>query len=160
MSSIHEYLGLPEKWPIIENIKYSITLMPNKDDIKSANRLDPKACALHNAACRTFNIPNCAIGARHAYIPQRDGKGRYYIARLMAPAQTRDAIKKFDKTGEMPEGGFVFHPCPKSQTLKSMRIHSRAQYERMMSGAKIRKIAKRKKKMVVVRRLPTGVHST
>src|SRR5271154_5527794 len=110
MATVQEYLGLPEKWPIVENIKYSIMLMPNKADIKHGKKGDPRACALHNAACRIFNIPNCAIGNAHAYIPQRDSRGRFFIARMKTPAKTREAVRIFDKTGKMPEGGFLFVP--------------------------------------------------
>lgn len=79
--TVQEYLGVPATWPVVEKIKHEIVLMPNAKDVRSAKRHDPMGCALHNAACRTYDVPNAAIGGRWAYIPQRDGKGKPYIAR-------------------------------------------------------------------------------
>lgn len=117
--TVHEYLNLPADWPVKENIKHEIVLFPNTQDIRKATKRDPQACALRNAACRMFGIPNCAIGGSYAYIPQRDPKGKFYIARMAAPAETKRAIKAFDKTGKMPEGGFHFVPVGKSMSLKN-----------------------------------------
>lgn len=125
--SIQEYLGVPEDWPIVERIKFNIILLPNRDDIRKAKPHDPRACALHNAACRTFGVPNAAIGADIAYIPQRDARGRPFIARVAPTAQTAKAIREFDKTGRMPEGGFSFIPLSKSRHLKAQRDY-RANY--------------------------------
>lgn len=119
--SIQDYLGVPEHWPVVEKIGYSIVLMPNAADIKTAVRQDPRACALHNAACRQMNIPSCAIGARYAYIPQRDAKGRPFIARMQTTQATHDAILKFDRTGKMPEGGFIFQPVAPAKRLAYVR---------------------------------------
>src|SRR6267378_5215365 len=116
--TIQKYLKVPASWPVKEAIKHEIVLMPNARDIKTADKKDPTGCALHNAACRVYNIPNCAIGGRWAYIPQRDSKGKYYIARVQATAQTQKAIKKFDRTGTMPEGGFRFTPLAPSHRYK------------------------------------------
>ena len=123
--TIHEYLGVPKTWPVKENIKHEIVLMPNAKDIKTAKKKEPRACALHNAACRTFEIPNCAIGGRIAYIPQRDAKGKMYIARVQANAETQRAIKRFDRTGKMPTGGFTFIPLADGLTFKSKRTYMR-----------------------------------
>lgn len=119
--SIQEYLGVPSTWPVKENIRHSICLMPNAADIKNAKKRDPLGCALHNTACRVFDVPNAAIGGRWAYIPQRDAKGKYYIARMRATAPTQEALIQFDKTGKMPQGGFSFVPLTKSETYKNKR---------------------------------------
>ncbi len=116
--SIHEYLNVPSKWPIVENVTHEIVLMPNAKDIRTGKRGDPLACALHNAGCRQFDIPNCAIGGRWAWIPQRDAKGKYYIARMQATAETQRSIHRFDATGKLPKGGFRFIPVAKSANLK------------------------------------------
>jgi len=143
--TVQEYLGVPESWPVKEKIKQTIVLMPNKQDIKTAKRQDPRACALHNAACRMFDIPNCAIGGRWAYIPQRDKTGKYYIARMQAAAETRKAIHKFDKTGEMPEGGFRFVPIALSHTYKRKNAYNKKWHAGEVGGTgKKRKIAKRR----------------
>jgi hypothetical protein len=117
--TIQEYLGVPSDWKVKENIRHEIVLMPNARDIKTAKCREPTGCALHNAACRTFDIPNCAIGGRWAYIPQRDAKGKPYIARVQATVATRRAIKAFDETGEMPEAGFRFIPIAPCQTARA-----------------------------------------
>lgn len=124
--SINDYLGLPESWPIVEKITHAIVLMPTAGDIRRAKRQDPRACALHNACCRSLDVPNCAIGADYCYIPQKDSKGRPYIARMQASVATKAAILHFDKTGEMPEGGFVFTPVPQSRRLESLRKYERS----------------------------------
>ena len=156
MATIQEYLGVPSSWPIRENIKHEIVLMPNAKDIRTGKKGDPKACALHNAACRVFDIPNCAIGARAAYIPQRDAKGKMYIARLKAPAETRDALRLFDKTGKMPEGGFRFVPAAATEKLSAKRKYHRKYYR---DGAENpRGPAKpQKRRMKTLRAIPKSV---
>lgn len=138
--SIQEYLGLPKSWPVKEKIKHAIMILPNEKDIKSANKKDPQACALHHAACRLFNVPNAAIGGRWAYIPQRDERGNPYIARMQAPPKTQAAIKKFDRTGVMPEGGFKFVPLNPSQ----MYLYKR-RYMRLWTAGKVGGQGKRRK---------------
>ena len=122
--SVQEYLGVPASWPVREKIKHEIILFPSKQDIKTAKRRDPMGCALHNAACRMFDIPNAMIGDRFCYIPQRDEKGKPYIARVQATGSTQRAIRHFDKTGEMPEGGFRFIGIGKSRRLASKRKYN------------------------------------
>jgi hypothetical protein len=124
--SINAYLGLPEDWPVIDRLKHAVILMPSAADIRRAKRQDPRACALHNCAVRTLGVPNAAIGAMYAYIPMRDAKGRPYIARLRATRTTANAIEHFDKTGEMPAGGFIFTPVTKTHTLEYKRKYDRS----------------------------------
>jgi hypothetical protein len=119
--TIQQYLKLPSTWKIEENVKHAI--MPNAADIKNAEKSNPQGCALRNTACRVFDIPNAAIGGRCAYIPQRDSKGKYYIARMRATALTMRAIEAFDKTGEMPKGGFTFVPLTKSDRFMNKRTY-------------------------------------
>jgi hypothetical protein len=123
--SINTYLGVPEDWPVIDRLKHAVILMPSAADIRRAKRQDPRACALHNCAVRTLGVPNCAIGAMYAYIPMRDARGRPYIARLRATSLTRRAIEHFDKTGEMPAGGFIFTPVAKTKSLEHIRKYDR-----------------------------------
>ena len=120
-ATIQEYLQLPKGIEVRENIKHEIVLMPNADDIRRGKISDPKGCALKNAACRVFGYPICAVGPRFAFIPQRDERGRVYIARMEAAGATRDAIAKFDKTGKMPIAGFRFKPVSKSNTYAGKR---------------------------------------
>lgn len=144
--TINEYLGVPETWPVVEKIKHQIVLMPNKQDIKKAKRQDPRACALHNAACRMFDVPNCAIGGRWAYIPQRDAKGKMYIARMQASGETQDAIQHFDKTGEIPEGGFRFRPIARSHYYKAKNAYNKKwQAGEVGNTGQERKITKRRR---------------
>jgi hypothetical protein len=123
---VQEYLGVPESWPVVEKIAHGIVLFPNAQDIRRAKKSDPRCCALHNAACRMMDIPNCAIGAHYAYIVQRDPKGRPFIARMQATRATQAAIRQFDLTGDMPAGGFAFVPIPPSDHLEHKRQYSRA----------------------------------
>lgn len=123
--TIHDYLHVPKTWPVVEKIKHEIVLFPNKADAKKAKRKDPLACALHNAACRMFDIPNCAIGGRWAYIPQKDAKGKFYIARVQATQETQRAIRNFDRTGTMPLGGFRFIAIAPSHTYKKKDAYNK-----------------------------------
>lgn len=143
--TVQEYLGVPAEWPVKEKLKHEIVLTPNARDIKTAKRQDPRACALHNAACRMFDIPNCAIGGRWAYIPQRDAKGKHYIARMQAPTETRKAIQKFDKTGVMPEGGFRFVPIAPSHQYKAKNAYNKEWMKgKVGNTGKKRKITKKR----------------
>lgn len=123
--TIQEYLGVPSNWKVKKTIKHEIVLMPNEEDIRNATPSDPRGCALKNTACRVFDIPNAAIGARCSYIPQRDSKGRWYIARMYTGKDTARAIQLFDKTGTMPKGGFRFTPLTKSQHFKTQRDYAK-----------------------------------
>jgi hypothetical protein len=138
--------SVPADWPVKENLKHEIVLMPNARDIKTAKKQDPRACALHNAACRMFDIPNCAIGGRWAYIPQRDKTGKHYIARMQAPIETRKAIQHFDKTGEMPEGGFRFVPIAPSHRYKAKNSYNKSVRtgDHIPTSGKKRKISKKR----------------
>lgn len=123
--SIQKYLGVPKSWPIKEDIKHRIVVMPNAADVKAADRHDPCGCALSKAACRLFDVPAAAIGGRIAYIPQRDANGKPYIARVRAASATRVAIRRFDQTGTMPKYGFVFVPLAPSDLIKYKRTYMR-----------------------------------
>ena len=159
-TSIHEYLGLPKSWPIKENIKHEIVLMPIEADFRGAKAGEPMACALHNAACRVFHIPNCAIGGRNAYIPQRDAKGKHYIARVRATVATQKAIAKFDKTGKIPEAGFRFIPLGKNETFKAKRNYMKKYYAGEVGhNAKPKPAAgvKKHRRKAPTRMIPTNV---
>ena len=176
--TIQEYLGVPGEWEVREKLRHEIVLHPNRDDIRKAKVRDPLACALHNAACRMYDIPNCAIGGRWAYIPQRDVKGRYYIARMQAPLETQAAIKKFDRTGEMPEGGFRFTPIAKTHRYAVKNAYQRARTKELRKreadevshggtrfkitrgvAAKKRVLKKRRTRSPPMRSMPTGLRT-
>jgi len=152
-STIHKYLGVPHSWPVRENVKHEIVLVPTKEDIRGAKRRDPRACALHNAACRMYDIPNCLIGGRTAYIPQKDERGRMYIAKMHASTKTRKAIQKFDLTGEMPLGGFHFVPLPKSNKQEAMKVYEKRRYLRDNNGRGTGKPG-RKRRVLNTRAIP------
>lgn len=157
--TIQEYLGLPESWPVKEKIKHEIILMPNAQDIKNAKKSDPQACALHNTACRVFNIPNAAIGGRWAYIPQRDSKGRYYIARMQADPETQRALIKFDKDGSMPEFGFRFVPISPSHYYENKKVYMR-KWSKKEVGHNQEPRGKLKKHRLKTRTIPMNVRAS
>ena len=160
MASIHDYLDVPATWPIKENIKHEIVLMPNAKDIKTAKKGEPMACALHNAACRVFDIPNCAIGGRWAYIPQRDAKGKMYIARMQATQETQQAIKVFDRTGKMPEGGFRFIPIAETHKFAAKRKYMKLWHRGEVGHNRAsNKPGKKRMRKVPTRSIPTGVRT-
>jgi hypothetical protein len=151
--TIQEYLGVSKDWPVRENIKHEILLMPTQEDISGAKRRDPKACALHNAACRMYNVPNCLIGGRTAYIPQKDAKGRMFIAKVTAQIATRKAIQQFDKTGKMPLGGFRFSPITPSNRKGATKLYQEARYSRPNGGRGTGK-PRRKRRVLNTRATP------
>lgn len=156
--TIQEYLGVPASWKVKENIKHAIVLMPSKMDIRRGKKMDPQACALHNAACRTYDLPNCAIGGQTALIPQKDEKGKWYIARVKATAATQRAIRHFDETGKIPEGGFVFAALPKAHRLKPMRKYAADYYKGDVgSKDKPRKTKKGRRLLTARRSIPTSL---
>lgn len=143
-STVQEYLGVPSSWKVKEKLKHEVVLLPNKRDLKGAKQKEPKACALRNAACRMFGVPNAAIGASKAYIPMRDTNGKHYIARMSAPKETREAIQKFDRTGEMPEGGFRFVPVATSQTCQRQRTNFKKWSAKQATNTTKKKAVRRK----------------
>lgn len=151
--SIQDYLGVPKDWKVKENVKHEILLMPTAQDIKQGKISDPKGCALYNTACRMFDVPTCAIGPRFSFIPQRDNKGRMYIARVAATNATRKAIIQFDKTGTMPIAGFRFIPLTKGNTYAGKKA-SNDKYlsEHPRDKKKERKTIRRRK--LVTRSIP------
>lgn len=157
--SIQQYLGLPEAWKIKENIKHEIILMPSRQDVERARKRDPKGCALRNAACRIFGVPNCAIGGRWAYIPQRDSKGKYFIARMQASAPTQRAIKEFDTKGTMPAGGFRFIPVTKNQSSEVKKVYMR-KYHKGLVGHNSPTRKKYVKRLRATRSLPMNVRTS
>lgn len=157
--SIQQYLGLPESWKIKENIKHEIILMPSQKDVKNAKQRDPKGCALRNTACRVFGVPNAAIGGRWAYIPQRDGKGNYYIARMQATKLTQDALKEFDTKGVMPAAGFRFIPVRKSQFSEVKKAYMR-KYHKGLVGHNSNTRNKYVKRLKSTRTIPMNIRTT
>lgn len=123
--AIQEFLGVPPTWPIKENVKHKIVVMPNKADVNNADKKDLCGCALAKAVCRIYNVPAAAIGGRIAYIPQRDENGKPYIARVRASRVTQAAIRQFDKSGTMPKAGFVFLPLSPCDLVKRKRDYMR-----------------------------------
>lgn len=162
--SVQEYLGVPPTWPVKENVKHEIVLMPNKTDIRRGKPGNPKACALHNAACRVFNVPNAAIGGKIAYIPQRDTTGKPYIARVRATPDTQKAIRTFDKTGKLPESGFRFSPVPKHESAVVKRVYMRNYSRDISAGLHVptpqQATKRRKVARVRTRGIPTNVKLT
>jgi len=149
LTVIQQYLGLDKNIPIRENIDHEIVIMPLPQDIKRGKASDPRGCALHNAACRVYGDEHCAIGPIYSFIPQRDGNGRLYIARVAADRRTRKAIIKFDKTGVMPVAGFRFTPVPKGHTYDEKRKANRRYTKKLAAGhiPKARKAARQPRRL-------------
>lgn len=154
-TSIQAYLGVAESWRVREKIQHELIIFPNKEDIRSAKKKDPLACAIHNAACRIFNIPNCAIGGRWAYIPQRDERGNFFIAKMQSTAATQRAIAEFDRSGKMPEGGFRFIPL--APTHHSSHIKKAHKLKRKAVKTNPKRAYVKKMKKIQLRSLPTSI---
>lgn len=157
--SIQSYLGLPDTWKIKENMRHEILLIPSKADVANARQKDPKGCALRNAACRIFGVPNAAIGGRWAYIPQRDDKGRMYIARMQASGPTQRAIKQFDEKGVLPIAGFHFIPVTKNQSSHEHKLYMR-KYHAGKVGHNSPRRKKYTKRLRTTRTIPMNVRTS
>ena len=65
---------------------------------------------------------------------------------MQAPEETRKAIQKFDKTGEMPEGGFRFVPIALSHRYKNKNNYNKSVRtgEHVPNAGKKRKVTKKR----------------
>lgn len=97
-----------------------------KQDIKGAKRLDPNNCVFAQACRRLFDSHAVLILRSTAYVELPDSRGRRVVNRFVISNETRDKIIAFDKTGEAPEGGFIFNAPSGSQGMEAKaKYHKR-----------------------------------
>lgn len=109
---------------------------PSPEDIACAVPKDPNKCALANVWKRTENVPVAQFGIDKVYIPmvvndalrEQFGKalkqardGHIVAMRGKNPKATRNAIDRFDATGEFPPEGFWVKGIPPSEGIESQR---------------------------------------
>lgn len=113
--SVHELIDLQKG--------LQLALLPGDEDKTGAVPTDPENCVLARCASRLSGLPSM-VGRDVAYIPATIG-GRQAMWRCKVPKPTRDALEHYDKTGEFPEGGFVFRGISPSQELDSKRARNK-----------------------------------
>lgn len=103
----------------------SLRVVVIKQDIRGAKRLDPNNCVFAQACRRLFDSHAVLILRSTAYVELPDDQGNRVVNRFIISNETRDKIAVFDKTGEAPEGGFVFNA-----PVRSQRMDSKAKYHK------------------------------
>lgn len=142
---IGDLLGLPYA-PVVESgplvpPAYVAQVLPQ--DVKAAKRKDHLDCAIACSISRQAGFKggvHASIGSRFAHIPMKvpyKGDVKTIIAKMQATAETIKAIKTFDKTGKMPEAGFMFVPIAQSHTYAARRV-----YHTLAKGKTVKKRAK------------------
>lgn len=98
-------------------------------DAVRAKRKDPSLCVIANACLRLYDCPAVYIYRQVAYVVLPDENGKQWAERYHVSAAVRAAIKRYDKTGVPPVGGFLLLPPPKSETLDALNGRRRKSCE-------------------------------
>jgi hypothetical protein len=113
---------------------FDIYLYANREDASKATPKDPEQCVLAQAAKRLFDSRAVAVFRTVAYMDLALEEGRQ-LYRFEVPRKTRDALIKYDRTGEFPPNGFLFRAIPQWKTL----ARQRESFRRRSSGSKQKK---------------------
>ena len=101
------------EYPVLES-REGIYIRVLATDLRKAKKKDPGGCAIAVAARRACGSPDAFIAGTVAYIVMPID-GVKVAVRFSVPVSTREAIKKFDRTGKMPAEGFRLKPLEKSR---------------------------------------------
>ena len=104
--------------PVYE-AKRKLTLYVKADDVKSARRKDPKACAIARCVVREKIVESARIGTRVALIEYKSHFERYKV-----PMSTGKDIKRFDEEGSFVVGKYDLLP-PASYEKVTGKAHDR-----------------------------------
>lgn len=107
-------------YPVVD-AKEKLNLYPTPEDSRNGVPGEANACALAKYCERAMGSPCAVIGKARAFVVLPDKKGRMCAVRHEVPSHTREAIKRFDKTGEMPRQGFELRPMRASETREGKR---------------------------------------
>lgn len=126
------FRGLP-----VEEATSSLLIVANNNDANGAERGDPANCALAQACKRLFNSTAVLFFRRIAYIDIPNAKGERVVQRFQVPRLTRDAVVRFDLTGEFPPGGFKLNPPNPSETLAGQLEGQKRRHQAALRGERI-----------------------
>lgn len=113
-----------------------LRIVVNKADIKNARRLDPNNCVFAQACRRLYDSHAVLVLRRTAYVELPDDNGRRVVNRFTISTETTEKIAKFDKSGEAPEGGFVFNKPSVSQKMGNKQLYSNKYRKEVRAGTR------------------------
>ncbi len=132
-----------------------LRVMINSADKQKARRLDPNNCVFAQACRRLYDSHAVLVLRRTAYVELPDSRGRRVVNKFVISSQTKDLIALFDKTGEAPEGGFVFLAPSPSKTMDAHRKYNE-KYRREIGNGH-RTVTRTNKKNAKYERTMVGV---
>lgn len=109
-------------YPIVDaKVAFRNIVLPQ--DIKGAGQKNPHHCALARSISRhTGLVKGIAVFHHIAYAPfDKNGDGKITIERFCLDRGTKQAVEKFDRTGEFAPGEYVFLPPPKSLRIDAQK---------------------------------------
>lgn len=111
-----------------------LRIIVNKSDIAKARRLDPNNCVFAQACRRLYNSSAVLVLRRTAYVELPDDNGRRSVHRFIISTETSEKIAAFDKTGEAPEGGFIFNPPSPFKRMDAERVYAAKRKRAIKAG--------------------------
>lgn len=132
--------------PVIDATE-SLRVVINRADIAKARKLDPNNCVFAQACRRLYDSHAVLVLRRTAYVELPDDNGRRTVNRFVLSDETNGKIVRFDKTGEAPEGGFLFNAPSKSNTMDAKAKYGKAYDRAVRNGShKVKATGKPNKK--------------
>ncbi len=119
--------------PVID-AEEPLRIIVNKSDISKARRLDPNNCVFAVACRRLFDSHAVLVLRKTAYVELPDERGRRVVNRFCIATSTSERIAEFDKTGEAPEGGFIFNAPPDSKKMDAERTYGAKRKQAIRAG--------------------------
>jgi hypothetical protein len=107
-----------------------LRIIVRPEDVVGAKKKDWQNCAFAKACKRLYGSTKVAFFHCVAYIELKDEKGKAWVERYQMPRTMREKVEHFDKTGEMPEGGFTLKAVGESYKLDSKAAVDRKRRER------------------------------
>lgn len=126
-----------------------LRIVVNKSDLAKARRLDPNNCVFAQACRRLYDSHAVLVLRKVAYVELPDEKGRRIVNRFMISASTSEKIAEFDKTGEAPEGGFIFNAPSANKRMDAERAYGAKYKKAVAAGTHIPKKAPPKSRKVI-----------
>lgn len=139
--------------PVVDATE-SLRIVVNKSDIARARRLDPNNCVFAQACRRLYDSHAVLVLRKTAYVELPDDSGRRVVNRFIISENTSEKIVTFDKTGEAPEGGFLFNAPTASKTMDAERKYALKHKGDIRSG---RHTPKKRTKQTRISRTMFGV---
>lgn len=111
------------KYPILE-MTSGTTILVTPEDVENGEQGNPAQCAIAQGAMRAGYVKAWVSNTVAYLVGWHKGElvaFKYHVGRV-----TRDALKKFDATGEIPLGGFQLKALPKADRQAEKKIANEA----------------------------------